>query len=598
MDGNCYKNAIDRLISLGKANGYLTFEQVSDILPDDLSTPSNLTEICGIIDENNIELISKSEEMNRIKISQEEQANNIIKTDSQSDGKADGYDPLKMYLIEMGKMPLLTRYEEVELAKRIEEAKADIQEALCHFNPVIEKLLLLAKKLRKNHIKINDILKKSFEFEDADYIDELDDIEEQALQEETHGGSTINNQIKYEFFRRTDEINKIYKRLRPLLEKDIITSGSVNWERIDDYQNRIREYFIEIPFSDSIISQFVDILREFNSNIISANNYIKYVDSRLGMPLRQYKKYLESGELSDSGIASDPTISCEDIEKFEKGIRNAKRKKRRAIIDSLSSEDEIKDIMLTIDTSYAQAEEARTRLVQSNLRLVVSIAKEYCGRGVQFSDLIQEGNIGVVKAVDKFDYTKGYRFSSYALWFIRRAIAGAVASQGRIIKIPAYLSGKLGKLQKISRRLVQENGREPTVDELAERMDLPALEVRELLSIAQGTIALEAPAGYNNNSHLYGCIEDLNAMNPEMSVVSNNLQGIMDRLLKTLTFREELEIRKRFGIASELESKLEDVGKEFAVTRERIRQIESKALRKLRHPSRSKKLKPFQNNIR
>ncbi len=598
MSENYNFKEISKLISLGKENGYLTFEQVSDILPDELNTPDKLTEICGIIDENNIELISKNEEQSRTKMYQEEEKDDIIETANLPAVKTVGYEPLRMYFKEMGKVPLLTRDGEVELAKRIERAKADLQGALCNCILVIEELFALGKRLKQNQLKILDIIKNASEIEDEEEMDDLDEITDELLQEEDNEGQTIADQLSGEFLEKVDKIKKLYQRLKPLLEKEIKNPENVNRDLINKYQSQIREHFTEVPFTDNTIIQFVNIIRELNARIISANNCITAVDSRLGMPLNKYKHYLKTGEIDDECSIPESLLKYDDIEELEKKVRNARRKKRRAEIESLLREDDIRNILMTIEISNEQAEEAKAKLVQANLRLVVSLAKKYTNRGLHFSDLIQEGNIGLMKAVDKFEYKRGYKFSTYATWWIRQAITRSIADQSRTIRIPVHMIETINKLLKISRKLVQENGREPSVDEIAEKMDLPVIKVRKILKIAQEPISLETPIGEEEDSHLGDFIEDSKAINPEKSVVVDNLQKIMDRLLKTLTFREELVIRKRFGIANELESTLEDVGKEFAVTRERIRQIESKALRKLRHPSRSKKLKPFQNNIR
>ncbi len=598
MSDNYNFKEISKLISLGKENGYLTFEQVSDILPDELNTPDKLTEICGIIDENNIELISKNEEQNRTKMYQEEEKDDIIETANLPAVKTIGYEPLRMYFKEMGKVPLLTRDGEVELAKRIERAKEDLQGALCNCILVVEELFVMAKRLKQNQIKILDIIKNASEIEDEEEIDDLDDIAEGLLEEEDNEVKTLADQLTAEFYEKVDKIKKLHQRLKPILEKDIKNAGNINRDLVYKYQSQIRQHFAEIPFTDNIINQFVNIIRELNTRIISANNCINAVDSRFGMPLNKYKQFLKTKEMDESFKVPDISLKYEDIEEYEKKVRNARRKKRRAEIESLLREDEIRNILMTIEVANEQAEEAKAKLVQANLRLVVSLAKKYTNRGLHFSDLIQEGNIGLMKAVDKFEYRRGYKFSTYATWWIRQAITRSIADQSRTIRIPVHMIETINKLLKISRKLVQENGREPSVDEIAEKMDLPVIKVRKILKIAQEPISLETPIGEEEDSHLGDFIEDSKAINPEKSVVVDNLQKIMDRLLKTLTFREELVIRKRFGIANELESTLEDVGKEFAVTRERIRQIESKALRKLRHPSRSKKLKPFQNNIR
>ncbi len=607
------QSEIKQLISKGLEQGYLTYAEINDHLPDDIVDPEQIEDIMAVLKGVGIEVHDSAPDTDTISdgaapgtsTDDESAAEEAVALLSAVDAEVGRTtDPVRMYMREMGTVELLTREGEIAIAKRIEEGLSQVQTALASFPLTIQLLLEEYDQHVEGKRRLSEILAGFADLEEAadaaqaeadaavevdgDAADEEEEVEAATEDEDTGPTGPDPEEVK----RRMEELRSLHAKFQKAAPK-----AEINDKKVAKIREQMSEAFLNLKLPSALIDSFVRKLREVVNDIrhherVLMDIFVKQVK----MPRAEFLKSFPSNEGNlewAAELSRKRQKWSPNIKNFREAI-DAEQEKLAQIERTLYLPlTDIKEINRAMSVGEAKARRAKKEMVEANLRLVISIAKKYTNRGLQFLDLIQEGNIGLMKAVDKFEYRRGYKFSTYATWWIRQAITRSIADQARTIRIPVHMIETINKLNRISRQMLQQFGREPTPEELAKEMEMPEDKIRKVLKIAKEPISMETPSGDDEDSHLGDFIEDTNASSPIESATETGLMETVRDVLAGLTPREAKVRRMRFGIDLNTDHTLEDVGKQFDVTRERIRQIEAKALRKLRHPSRSETLRSF-----
>ena len=601
------QSRLKELIARGKEQGYLTYAEVNDHLPEDISDPDQVEDIIRMINDMGISVYESAPDADTLLMSEAdtdeaaaEEAAAALAAVEQEAGRTT--DPVRMYMREMGTVELLTREGEIQIAKRIEEGWREVMSALAHFPGSAQIVLDEYDRLTEEEGRLTDVISGYIDPDDDTEITTSDDEEvelNESLDDDDDDDDDDDSDDEEEGDSGLDpeEARERFSLLRQALEKADATVASQGWDKSQTALDELAEVFMPLKLVPRIFDMLVFRIRSAVERIRDSERTVMQLCVRKSkMPRKIFLNAFPSNETNLNWVdelAAGSGGYVEALQNFREEIVRAQKKLANIEKEFSLSLVQIKDINRKMSLGEARARRAKKEMVEANLRLVISIAKKYTNRGMQFLDLIQEGNIGLMKAVDKFEYRRGYKFSTYATWWIRQAITRSIADQARTIRIPVHMIETINKLNRISRQMLQEMGREPTPEELAVRMDMPEDKIRKVLKISKEPISMETPIGDDEDSHLGDFIEDATMQSPIDRATGEGLKESTRMVLAGLTAREAKVLRMRFGIDMNTDHTLEEVGKQFDVTRERIRQIEAKALRKLRHPTRSDHLRSF-----